>query len=211
MHRLTRLPLRGVYVITDGPRADLIGAVEAALRGGAAVIQYRDKTIDDSRRRAEASALLVACRERRAPLIINDDVELAAEIHADGVHLGEEDADIVLARSTLGADAIIGVSCYDSVDRAKSAASAGANYLAFGAFFSSPTKPNARRATTELLIAARSFHLPLVAIGGITPDNAPPLIAAGANFLAVVSGIFSAPDIELATQQYNSLFPNEKF
>jgi len=206
MHRVKNFPARGVYAITDGPRDDLIPAVEAALAGAAAVVQYRDKSSDHDRRRAEARAIKEACDRHDVPLIVNDDLELAVEIGAAGVHLGEDDGDVALARQRLGADAIIGVSCYDSLDRAHAAAEAGADYLAFGAFFASPTKPNARRATIELLRAAKSLGPPVVAIGGITSDNASPLIEAGADFVGVISGIFAADDIEQATRRYSILF-----
>lgn len=206
MHRSTKVPARGVYAITDGPRPTLIDDVEQALAGGVAIVQYRDKTNDHARRRDEAAALRVICHRREVPLIINDDVDLAAGIRADGVHLGEDDADIADARAKLGNDAIIGVSCYDSIDRARDCAANGADYLAFGSFFASPTKPNARRATPALLTAARTIQLPVVAIGGITPDNAPSLLNAGADFIAVVSGIFSADDIRQAAQRYAALF-----
>jgi thiamine-phosphate pyrophosphorylase len=205
MH-LPAFPARGLYAITDGPRADLVGACTAALEGGAAVLQYRDKTSDHARRRDEARALAALCTRHRMPLIVNDDVELAAGIGAAGVHLGEHDADIAAARSRLGNGAIIGVSCYDSLERARDLAAAGADYLAFGAFFPSPTKPQARRATPDLLRAARAFGKPLVAIGGITPDNAADLIAAGADFVAVVSGVFRQPDVTDAARRYASLF-----
>ena len=204
MHRSTNFPARGVYAITDGPRRDLVAAVDAALAGGAALVQYRDKSADRDRRCAEARALNASCRRHGVALIVNDDVELALEIGAAGVHLGEDDADISVARSRLGGDAIIGVSCYDSLDRARAATDA--DYLAFGSFFASPTKPDARRATPQLLRAARPLGLPLVAIGGITPDNAHALIDAGADFIAVISGIFAAADVEQATRRYANLF-----
>jgi thiamine-phosphate pyrophosphorylase len=207
MHRSTKIPARGVYAITDGPRQTLIDDVEQALAGGISMLQYRDKTNDHARRRAEASALLDACHRRRVPMLINDDVDLAMEVRADGVHLGEDDAAIGDARAKLGSSAIIGVSCYDSIDRARDCAALGADYLAFGSFFASPTKPNARRATPALLASARALQLPLVAIGGITPDNALALLNAGADFIAVVSGIFSADDIKRAAQRYVALFP----
>jgi thiamine-phosphate pyrophosphorylase len=204
-----KLPCAGLYAITDGPRSDLLSAVEAALRGGAALLQYRDKTGDSARRHAEALDLRRLCERYRVPLIVNDDVELAAAIGAAGVHLGEEDAGIAEARARLGAGAIVGVSCYDSFARAREAAAAGADYLAFGAFFPTATKPNARRAAPELLRAAQETGLPRVAIGGITPDNARPLLEAGADFLAVVSGVFGRPDVFQATRSYASLFENE--
>jgi len=200
----SKLPLGGLYAISDGPRGDLIAACQAALRGGAAVLQYRDKTADRARRRSEAAALAALCAQAGVPLIVNDDVELAAELGA-GVHLGEHDGDIAAARARLGPDALIGVSCYDSLERAKHFAT-HADYLAFGAFFPSPTKPQARRATPELLRAARSLQRPLVAIGGITPDNAPALIDAGANFIAAISGVFAAADVEAAARRYSVLF-----
>jgi len=201
-----RLPARGLYAITDGPRPDLYSAVESALNGGAAILQYRDKSGESERRHAEAASLLAACRRFGVPLIVNDDVDLAAAIGADGVHLGEHDGDIDAARTRLGAAAIIGVSCYDSIDRARQLAAAGADYLAFGAFFPSPTKPLARRAGAGLLRDAKSLGLPLVAIGGITPDNAQPLIEAGADFVAAISGVFAAADPFAAARRYANLF-----
>ncbi|HEY6941599.1 thiamine phosphate synthase, partial [Dokdonella sp.] len=143
--------VRGLYAISDGPRGDLVDACAAALAGGAGVLQYRDKGTDGARRLAEARALQALCAGRGVPLIVNDDVELAAAVHAAGVHLGEHDAAPADARARLGPDAIIGVSCYDSLERARHYAAAGADYLAFGAFFASPTKPHARVATPRLL------------------------------------------------------------
>lgn len=204
MHPL--LTRRGLYAISDGPRPDFLAAVEAALRGGAALLQYRDKTADSARRAFEARALRELCARHEVPFIVNDDVDLALAVGADGVHLGEDDGDIAAARARLGAEAIIGVSCYDSLARARQLAAAGADYLAFGAFFASPTKPNARRATPDLLRAAKPLDLPLVAIGGITPDNAPALVGAGADFLAVISGVFAPADPEAAARRYAAMY-----
>lgn len=205
--RLSAAGLRkGLYAITDGPRADLLPAARAALEGGAKMLQYRDKTHDAARRLREACALATICEEFDVPLIVNDDVEIARAAGAAGVHLGEDDQEIAEARAALGGDAIIGVSCYDSLDRARSAAAAGADYLAFGAFFPSPTKPGARHTSPGLLRDARGFGLPLVAIGGVTAENGGSLIAAGADFLAVVSGVFGAADIRAAAKQYAKLF-----
>ncbi|HSE11972.1 MAG TPA: thiamine phosphate synthase [Rudaea sp.] len=203
---LPRPPMAGLYAVTDGPRPDLFAAVDAALRGGCAMVQYRDKSADQARRGAEAAGLLDLCRRFAVPLIINDDVELAAGIGAHGVHVGEHDGDVAEARARLGANAIIGVSCYDSLERARELAAAGADYLAFGAFYPSPTKPHARRATVDLLHAAKPLGLPLVAIGGITPDNAQPLIDAGADLVAVISGVFAAADPCAAARRYANLF-----
>ncbi len=206
MHRSTKLPSFGVYAITDGPRKNLVEDVELALAGGVAVVQYRDKTTDRARRRAEAGALLATCRRHGVPLIINDDVDLAMEIRADGVHLGEDDMLPAKARSKLGNDAIIGVSCYNSLERAREFATRGVDYLALGSFFESPTKPNARRATIELLTAVAALHLPIVVIGGITPDNAQPMLDAGADFVAIVSGLFATSDVKQTAQRYAALF-----
>ncbi len=196
----------GLYAITDGPRDDLVTAARAALEGGAAMLQYRDKTGDAERRLREAREIAALCRAFAVPLIVNDDPELAQASGAAGVHLGEDDEAIAGARATLGAGAIIGVSCYDSLRRAQNAAAAGADYLAFGAFFPSKTKPGARHATPDLLRDARGLGLPLVAIGGITHENGGSLIEAGANYLAVVSGVFGASDIRAAAQRYAELF-----
>ncbi|BDU19933.1 thiamine phosphate synthase [Dyella sp. GSA-30] len=199
---------RGLYIITDGPRLDLLAVTRQALEGGARVLQYRDKTPDHARRREEALALKALCAEFGVPMIVNDDVALAHAADADGVHLGEDDGDIAAARATLGAQAIIGVSCYDSIDRARAMAAAGADYVAFGAFFSSPTKPDARRAPPELLRQSAALGVPRVAIGGITPDNGGDLIDAGADYLAVISAVFGADDVRAAARRFADLFPH---
>ena len=201
--------LRGLYAITDSRFSDdsqLLAHVSAAIAGGARVIQYRDKSGDPSRRFKQASALLRLCRAQRRPLIINDDIELACRIGADGVHLGRDDGDIKQARERLG-HRIIGISCYNEWPRAVAAREAGADYIAFGAFFPSTTKPGAARATTELLIRARAqLGIPVVAIGGITPANAKPLLEAGAAMVAAIEGIFGQEDIRAAAEQYAHLF-----
>lgn len=181
-------------------------AVAAAIRGGAAVIQYRFKdAAADPKPLAEK--LLAVCRAAGVPLIINDSVELAALIGADGVHLGRDDAGIALARRRLGTDAIVGVSCYDSVERAVEAEAAGADYAAFGRFFPSHTKPLAPLARLGTLAEAkRRLAIPLVAIGGITPANGGALLAAGADFLAVVEGVFGGADPEASAREFAPLF-----
>lgn len=205
----TRFPDRGLYAITDGPRADLLDAAAQVLAGGARMLQYRDKTTDAARRLAEAVALKRLCDTHAVPLIINDDVALAAETGAAGVHLGRDDGDVAAARAALGAGAIIGVSCYDSLELARAAAAAGADYVAFGAFFPSPTKPHAVRASPSLLRQSAALGVPRVAIGGITPDNAPSLVEAGADFLAVISAVFSAPDARAAAQRFARLYSSD--
>lgn len=203
---MRRLERRGVYAITDGPRPDLLDAVRAALDGGAMLMQYRDKSTDAARREREASGMLDLCARHDVPLIINDDIELAARVGADGVHLGADDAGIAAARRRLGVRAIIGVSCYGSIERARALAADGADYLAFGAFFPSTTKPTAPIARPEVLGQARALDRPRVAIGGINADNARLLVEAGADYLAVISSIFGATDIERATRQLSALY-----
>lgn len=203
-------PGRGLYVITDGPRADLAEAVTQALIGGAQMVQYRDKTDEPMRRQEEANVLLALCREYAVPLIVNDDIDLARIIGADGVHLGEADSSVANAREVLGPNAIIGVSCYNSLERAREAAQQGASYIAFGAFFASPTKPLARRAGIELLRQSATLGVPRVAIGGITPDNGASLVEAGADYLAVISAIFGAPDILAAAHRFTQLYSSDR-
>lgn len=200
-------PGRGLYLVTpDEPDCERLLARAAPLLAEAACLQYRNKSAGPDVRLQQARALRALCARNGVPLIINDDVELAAAVEADGVHLGEHDAAIGDARMRLGAAAIIGVSCYDDLARARHAANAGADYLAFGAFFASPTKPNARRATPELLRQAAMLGLPRVAIGGITPENAAVLVAAGADLIAVISGVFDAPDPVAAARACRALF-----
>jgi len=203
-----KLP-HGLYLLTpDEPdTAKLLARTRAALSAdGVRLLQYRNKLADAGLAREQASALLALCREHRVPLIINDDVQLAAHIGADGVHLGETDGEIAAARELLGRDAIIGASCYDDLDRARRAHAQGASYIAFGAFFPSSTKPNARRAPPELLTAAEALNLPRVAIGGITPDNGGRLTAAGADLLAVISSVYDTPDPAAAVRAFRSCF-----
>jgi len=201
--------LHGLYAITDGPRADLLDVVAQALAGGTRLLQYRDKTSDTARRRTEAFALKQLCAEHNVPLIINDDIALALDIRADGVHLGEDDGGIAEARSALGKQAIIGVSCYGSLEYAYAGVAAGADYVAFGAFFPSPTKPHARQASIELLRQSAALGVPRVAIGGITPDNGAPLIKAGADYLAVISAVFASTDVRAAAQRFANLYSSD--
>jgi thiamine-phosphate pyrophosphorylase len=201
---------RGLYALTDHDDRGLerlLADVAAALAGGAIMIQYRDKSADAGKRMTEAGALLSLCRRHGVPLIINDDPALAAQVDADGVHLGRDDAGLETARALLGPRAIIGQSCYDQWQLAKVAAAGGANYLAFGSLFPSSTKPGAVHAPLELLTRARrEFGLPVCAIGGITPGNAPSVIAAGADLVAVISGVFGQPDPQVAARAYAAVF-----
>lgn len=201
--------ISGLYAVTpDEPdTALLVAGVRAALAGGASLVQYRNKTADAALRLTQARALLVICREQHVPLIINDHLDLALEIDADGLHLGGEDGAIAAARAGLDSRKLIGASCYNLLQNAVNAEREGADYVAFGSFFASGVKPGAVRAPLDLLQEAkRRVSVPVVAIGGITLANAPQLIAAGADGIAVISALFAAPDVKLAAQQFNALF-----
>ena len=199
---------RGLYAITpDEPdTALLLARSEPVLQAGTTWLQYRNKSASRDVREQQARALLPMCRRHGVALIINDDWRLAVAIGADGAHLGQDDGELAAARHALGPAAIVGASCYDSLRLARDACAAGASYIAFGAFFPSPTKPHARRASADLLRDSAALGVPRVAIGGITPDNARPLIVAGADMLAVISGVFDAPDPAAATRAYLACF-----
>lgn len=202
----------GLYAITSetADTEQLLAQVEAALTGGAAAVQYRDKSDDVARRHEQASELVALCRRFNVPLIVNDDLRLADLADADGVHLGRDDGSVAKARVILGPDKFIGASCYQSLELALAAQAEGADYVAFGSFYPSNTKPQAVRAETSLLLAAvTSIHVPIVAIGGITPENAPALLDAGADSLAVLSALFGADDIRAAAYAFNQLFKSE--
>ncbi|MFP4183697.1 MAG: thiamine phosphate synthase [Halorhodospira sp.] len=193
--------IAGIYAVTQ-PRADLEAAVAAVLRGGVQVVQYRDKGEDGARRRAEAEALRRLCEEHGALFLVNDDIELAAAVTAHGVHLGREDPGVGRARQRLGEAAWIGVSCYDDLERAQRLAQEGADYVAFGSIYPSPTKPESTLAPKELLTRARGVTgRPTVAIGGITESNLAEVAAAGADAAAVVSALFSVEDPEVAARR----------
>ncbi len=207
-------PARGLYVIADHGLADrerLLDISEQLLATGIAALQYRDKRTVAPDHQRTARELLSLCRQFNCPLIINDDLDLAAEIGANGVHLGRTDPSLRQARQRLGDKAIIGVSCYNEADRARCAARQGADYIALGAFHPSTSKPGAAVAGLPLLSElADELTLPIAVIGGIRPENAPPLLAAGASLLAVISGIWRAPDPLCAAQAYNSLFADQE-
>lgn len=203
------MSLRGLYLVTP-ELADtdaLLGAVACVLSARPAIVQYRSKLVDPVLRREQASRLLALCRQARIPLVINDDLALALDIDADGAHLGRDDGDLAGARKALGPARILGASCYGEWARAEAAVAAGVDYVAFGAMFPSSTKPQAPLAPLEMLTRAKAeFGLPVAAIGGITLDNAPLLIAAGADLPAVISDVFSAPDPAARAAAYAGLF-----
>jgi thiamine-phosphate pyrophosphorylase len=202
--------LYGLYVIT--PTAELandhlLHDVELALKGGARIVQYRDKSRDSARRLHQAQQLLSLCNQHGATFIVNDDVELAAAVQAHGVHLGGEDVPLPQARQRLGVEAIIGASCYNRLELAIHAQQQGADYVAFGRFFPSRTKPHAVPAKIDMLRQAKEqLHIPIVAIGGITAQNGAQLIAAGADMLAVVDAVFAQQDIVTAARQLADCF-----
>ena len=203
-----RKTISGLYAVTPG-LADpelLAGKVDAALRGGARVVQYRNKDAGEQLRQEQAVRIARLCRDAGACFIVNDNIELARKVAADGVHLGKDDEGVGAARALLGPGKLIGVSCYNELWRARDAVAQGADYIAFGSFFPSPTKPGAVTAARDLLRAAKEFSLPIVAIGGITPDNAAGLIEAGADAVAVLSAVFDAPDVERAARRIARLF-----
>jgi thiamine-phosphate pyrophosphorylase len=201
--------ISGLYAVTpdisDTPV--LLAAAEAALAGGARLLQYRNKSASSALRFAQARALLALCRKLRVPLIINDHLDLALAVDADGLHLGVEDGSLAAARERLGTARILGASCHDRLERALEAERLGADYVAFGSFFPSSVKPGAVCAPPALLRnAKRQLAAPVVAIGGITLDNAPQLMAAGADSVAVISALFGAADVRLAARRFSALF-----
>ena len=206
MHRF-----KGLYGVTDSKLQPddriLLETVGQALQGGMKVLQYRDKSLDHEKRLRQAAALRMLCLKYQAIFLINDDVDLALEVEADGVHLGQQDECLADARKRLGDYAIIGISCEGSLELAKKAVEEGADYVAFGRFFPSRTKPDAKTADLSILPRAReSLKVPVVAIGGITVDNAPEVINGGADMVAVVHNLFAAQHIQDRAREFNALY-----
>jgi len=203
------MAIRGLYAITpDGAdSARLLQLAARALEGGTRLLQYRNKSAPPAQRLAEARALVALASRHGARLIVNDDLALALQVKAHGLHLGREDGELAAARAAF--PGLLGASCYDSLDLARRAAAAGADYIAFGSVFPSPTKPGAVRAPLTLFAEARPLGLPTVAIGGITLANAPQLVAAGADGLAVISALFDAPEVAAAARAFNQLYAQE--
>lgn len=205
--------ISGLYAITpdsqDTPK--LLHKVRLALLGGARIVQYRNKAAGRALQLEQADALCRLAREFAVPLIVNDDIALAGQVDADGVHLGSADGSVAEARTLLGSDKLVGVSCYNRLSLAQAAVQQGADYVAFGSFFVSTVKPDAVVATLDLLREARrELAVPLVAIGGITPQNGAQLLGAGADALAVISAVFDAPDVEGAAKGFFHLFEQGK-
>ena len=201
--------IKGLYAITpDMADTDLLlQKVEAALQGGINILQYRNKLANHKLQTQQARVLLPLCRQYNVPLIINDSVKLCLTLDADGVHLGADDGNLAEVRARIGKDKLLGASCYNRFDLALAAQQAGASYVAFGACFASSTKPNAPVAGLELFTRAKTeLNIPTVAIGGITLQNAPSVIQAGADAIAVINAIFNANDVKLSAKQFSQLF-----
>jgi len=201
--------IAGLYAITPdlADTDDLLYRVRAAIAGGTRVVQYRNKTADPQLRLTQARALQALCAARGVPLIINDHLDVALAVDSAGLHLGGDDGDIAAARARLGAGKLLGASCYDRLELAEAALAAGADHIAFGSFFASSVKPNAVRPPLDLVTRAKKrFNVPVVGIGGITPSNAPQLIRAGIDAVAIISAVFAAPDIEATAREFQSLF-----
>lgn len=199
---------RGIYLITpdESDTKRLLARVQPLLSAGICWLQYRNKAASATLRREQAPALRALCDTHGVPLIINDDATLAHAVGAAGVHLGEDDSGIAMARTLLGPEAIVGASCYDEISLAERAVAAGASYVAFGAFFPSRSKATTRRAHPDLLRQSAALGVPRVAIGGLTPDNVGPVIAAGADLVAVISSVFEAPDPVATLRAYLACF-----
>lgn len=206
--------INGLYVITpDEPDTNKLSAmVLATLKGGARLVQYRAKTINKAQQFLQAEVIKELCDRYNAYLIINDNIELCIHLDAFGVHLGKDDGMIETARKIIGTEKVIGVSCYNSLDRVRLVKDSGADYLALGAFFNTCTKPKARKVSLNIFKKARvQTQLPIVAIGGITLENAPSLISEGIKTIAVIKSLFMSDNIEATTRQFiNLLSINEK-
>ena len=201
--------VRGLYAVTpdESDTNVLVDKVAAAIAGGARFVQYRNKSASPALRLEQGKALKALCAQNGAALIVNDHLDIARAIEADGVHLGREDGSATLGRSAIGPHGLVGISCYQSLERARAAVADGADHVAFGSFFPSRVKPGASRAPVELLTQAKyELDVPVVAIGGITVENGGALVRAGADALAVISALFDTADIAAAAARFTALF-----
>jgi len=202
---------RGLYLVTPdwNDSARLLAVSRAAFLGGATVLQYRHKTAAPALKLAQAQALRALTRELGIRLIINDDLQLALAVDADGLHIGRDDGDTAAMKAAAGRPLLIGVSCYGDFKRARAAVSGGADYIAFGAMYASPTKPQAPAAPIDLIRRAKEefINIPVACIGGITADNATPLIEAGADWVAVITDIYQAADPQAQAAKFAALYP----
>ena len=205
--------LEGLYAITDSKLmgSDLISKTEQAILGGINILQYRNKTAPLEQQEQEALKLAQLCKKNNVLFLINDNVELALKVNADGVHLGQQDAPLKQAREQLGIDKVIGVTCHNKIELAAEAQKKGADYVAFGRFFNSETKPTAPPAELSLISEAKkSISIPIVAIGGITQETAPLLLKAGVDILAIIHAIFGQDDILTVTRQFVEIIDSTK-
>lgn len=201
--------LRGLYIVTPDwdDTAQLLAATELALQQGTALVQYRHKTAGPAQRREQASALLALCRRYNVPLVINDHVALCIELDADGIHVGGTDASIAEVRKAVGPDKIVGASCYGTLQLARDAWRDGASYVAFGGFYPSRVKKYDFRTAPEIIAQSKKeIPLPVVVIGGITLENAVPLVAQGADMVAVISSVYLVPEEERKTRELADLY-----
>jgi thiamine-phosphate pyrophosphorylase len=201
--------MKGLYLVTPDwdDTQKLLEVSEAGLRGGAALLQYRHKTADAQLRKTQAAQLQVLCRRYSVPFIVNDFVDLCIELDADGIHVGGTDATVVQVRAAVGATKIVGASCYGSMDLARDAYRAGASYVAFGGFYPSRVKKYEVSTPPEIVAQAkREIPLPNVVIGGMTPDNAAPLVAQGTDMVAAISSVYLAQDPEAVARRFIELF-----
>lgn len=201
--------LKGLYIVTpDWDDTDqLVQATDLALQGGAVLVQYRHKTADAALRSEQAAALLQVCRKHGVPFIINDHLELCLALDADGIHVGGTDASVAQVRAAVGADKIVGASCYGTLQLARDAQAAGASYVAFGGFYPSRVKKYDFKTAPEIVAQSKTeIALPVVVIGGMTVDNCQPLIAQGADLVAAISSVYMQPDVRAAAQRFTALF-----
>lgn len=208
MRLMSERVIRGLYAVTpdESDTARLAAWVDAAVAGGARLVQYRNKVAPLSLRLEQARMLVRICRQYGAPLIVNDHPDVALEVGADGVHPGREDGDVATARARLSGK-LLGVSCYNDITRATAAERDGADYVAFGRFFPSVTKPGDIKASLELVAEAkRCVDVPIVAIGGITLEHTPSLIAVGIDAVAVISALFASADVRESARRFAALF-----
>jgi thiamine-phosphate pyrophosphorylase len=201
--------MKGLYLVTPDwdDTHKLLRLTEAALKGGAALVQYRHKTAGEDLRREQAHCLLGLCRSYQRPCIINDHIDLCLELGADGVHVGGTDASVARARAAVGANRIVGASCYGDIGLAREARKAGASYVAFGGFYPSRVKKYPVTTSSEIITQSKAeIALPIVVIGGMTPANAASLVALGADMVAAISSVYLAPDAEAASRAFADLY-----
>lgn len=204
-----KMPGKGLYVITEHEQlgfTEVLSRTELILQSGIVALQYRNKFADTRQKLFEARQLQSLCKRYATLFVINDDVELAIELQSDGIHIGREDPGCMTTRSRVGKNMLVGVSCYNDLNLAEAACSCGADYIAFGAMFPTSSKANTSKASPDIIKTAKQrYNLPVVAIGGITPENCRPVLKAGADMLAVISSVYLATDPPSVVNHFNQL------